>query len=258
MCTCSLIPSARSSDCSALSPLARGARVPSLSAQTSRARAASRGPSRAPSRRGRAHGAAWRRSTSGRRFRCGTGGARRRPARARTARRGRRRTSRGRARSRRRRGCRLPCTRSPEARGAARPSTSPRRPRGPACPAGFTKRSSSSENECSLAPQFLSSQPRSRLRNGSAASTSSSGRYQSWLRASFTQPSISARFSRIPGSLSSSRRGIPFIDTRTKPPPQSAQIERARRQVRERVEPPDGTAQQPRAGGGHVQYRRLV
>jgi hypothetical protein len=64
-------------------------------------------------------------------------------------------------------------------------------------------------NENSFACHTESVQPRSRTTNGRAASTSSSGSYHCSFRAFSTQPSISSRFSRMPGSASSSIRGIP-------------------------------------------------
>ena len=84
---------------------------------------------------------------------------------------------------------------------------------------GRTYRSSSSENECSLAFQVVSSQSRSRVRYGRWASTSSSGSYQPSSRAIAGQPAISARFSAMPGRRSSSMRGIPSSTGKTAPQP---------------------------------------
>ena len=102
-----------------------------------------------------------------------TGGSRRRPERARTARRGARRTRRARARSPGRRGCRSRRTRRRGGPYGARPSTGRRRPRAHAGPASRSGRSSRLK-ECSFADQVGSSQGTA----GSRRSVASSSAYQ--------------------------------------------------------------------------------
>ena len=172
-------------------------------------RGASRARARRPSRRGRARGGASRRRTRRRSCRRRTGAARRRPGRAGTGRRAPRRTARGRARSAGRRRGRRRRTRTRAARDAARPSSSPRRSRARGRPGGRSGRAGAAK-PCSVAAQARSSQPRSRLRNGSAASTSVVGARTSPAhgRAAAT-PASSRSFASMPGADGSSRRRMP-------------------------------------------------
>ena len=149
-------------------------------------------------------------------------GSRRPPARGGTGRRPARRTRRDRARCSGRRGC--PCRRrcNPAAMTCrapqhfAAPTSSTRIP-GSSSP-------SSRSNECSFAFHVRSSQPQSRVRYGSAASTASSGSYQPWSRAIAAQPSASRAFSVTPGAVSSSSRGMPSATGYDRPQPR--QLER--------------------------------
>ena len=86
-----------------------------------------------------------------------------------------------------------------------------------------------------MAPQFGSSQPRSRFTNGNTASTRSSGSYQPSARAFSTQPAVSPSFWRAPGRSSCSSRGIPFSTRNERPqPPQASAASASRREVRQK------------------------
>ena len=163
-----------------------------------------RARARRPSRRGRARGGGSPRRRRRRRRRRRTAAARRRPGSEGTGRRAARRTAprprpisgsttRSQATYSQPRGRR--CS---EAQLFAAPISSTRSP-------GSTYRSSRSWKPCSVAAQARSSQPRSRFRNGSAASIRSSASYQPCSFASSGQAASSRSFASIPGASRSRR-----------------------------------------------------